>query len=107
MESQRTVEAKNAGTSLADAECVPPPAGFRASTADAVWRVQRDRFFLTEARKTSGATVGFGVIVQLMIFGILADAGYPTWRIGALAALYACFFFAHRMILGRTLDPTR
>src|SRR5439155_22667809 len=101
---QRTVGRPSTGTSLAAEACVPPPSGFRAPTADAVWRIQRDRIFLTEARKTARKATASGIAVQLTIFGILWDAGYPIWRIGALAGLYAAFMLAHRLILGRTSE---
>jgi signal transduction histidine kinase len=72
-----------------------------------VWRRQRDLFFVTEARETSRAMLGLGVIVQLMTFGILFHAEYPAWRIGALAGLYAAFVVGHRFIMKCTLDTHR
>src|SRR5687768_4086049 len=107
MRSQQTVECGGNGTSLADAVVVPPAPGFRTPTADAVWRSQRDRFFLSEARTTSRLTIGLGVFVQLAIVAIMWDAGYPTWRVVALLAIYAAFALAHKVILGCTDDPQK
>ncbi len=95
-----------AGTSLADALVVPPPA-FRAPSADTVWRTQRDRYFLSEARTTTRITLGLGVLVQLLVLGLLWSAGYPTWRIIAVGGLYAAFMLAHKIVLSVTSDPHR
>ena len=86
------------GTSLAPALHVPAPV-FAAPSADAVWRSQRDRFFLSEARKTARITLGLGVLVQLLLLAIMCHAGYPTWRIGALGGLYVAFAIAHKFII--------
>jgi signal transduction histidine kinase len=72
-----------------------------------VWRRQRDLFFITEARKTTRATIGLGVIVQLVTFGLMLHAEYPTWRIGALGGLYLTFVLVHRFIMQCTLDSQR
>ena len=106
MGSQQTVECAANGTSLADSVVVPP-APSPTPTADVVWRIQRDRFFLSEARTTSRLTIGLGVIVELAIVGIMSDAGYPTWRMIALCAVYVAFALAHKIILGCTDDPTK
>jgi signal transduction histidine kinase len=94
------------GTSLADVTAVPPANGPR-TPAEAVWRRQRDLFFIAEARKTTRATIGLGVIVQLVTFGLMLHAEYPTWRIGALGALYLTFVLVHRFIMKCTLDSQR
>ncbi len=91
------------GTLLADVSPVAP----RSSPAEAVWRRQRDLFFVAEARNTSRTMIGLGVIVQLVTFGILLHAEYPAWRIGALAGLYAAFVVGHRFIMKCTLDTQR
>src|SRR5262245_41816760 len=95
------------GTSLAEPSPVAPSPGLRAPSADAAWRRQRDLLFVDEARKTTRATMGFGVLVQLAVFGVMLHAGYPGWRIGALAGLYAAFFLSHRLIVHRTMESTR
>src|SRR5262245_41438082 len=95
------------GTSLAEPLSVAPSPGLRPAAADAAWRRQRDVFFVDEARKTSRVTMGLGVVVQLVVFGVMLDAGYPTWRIVALGGLYVCFFLSHRLIVGDKLDPSK
>ena len=104
MGSQFDGQCATAGTTLADAEGMAAP---RSLSADVVWRSQRDRFFLTEARRTTRFTIGAGIFVQLAIIGIFWHAGYPTWRIAAMAGLYVSFVFAHKLILGSTTDPQR
>jgi signal transduction histidine kinase len=95
------------GTSLADISPVPPASNPR-TPAEAVWRRQRDLFFIAEARQTTRATIGLGVIVQLATIGIMFHAEYPTWRLGALGGLYLAFVLVHRFIMmkGR-LDSQR
>ena len=107
MGSQDSVDPPCTGTLLANAIDVPPPPGFRPPSADAAWRSQRDRFFLSEARTTTRITLGFGVLVQLLIFAIMWHAGYPLWRIGMLAGLYAAFVIAHKMIMSSRVEPQR
>jgi signal transduction histidine kinase len=94
-----TKTASIAGTSLADASPVPP--GLR-SIPDAVWRTQRDRFFLRESRGTSRTTITAGMLVQAAQLGILIHAGYPVWRVGSLLALYVVFVLAHAVIMRTT-----
>jgi signal transduction histidine kinase len=105
MAPQEPVERPCAGTSLAHEIDVPPP-GYRAPSADTVWRTQRDRFFLSEGRKTSRVMVGMGMLVQLLVLAILWHADYPTWRVAALGGLYVAFVFAHRFVT-RHQDPQR
>jgi signal transduction histidine kinase len=107
MGSQQTVECRTAGTSLADSVVVPPAPNLRTPTADVVWRTQRDRFFLSEARTTQRLMIGLGVFVQLAIIAIMWDAGYPSWRIAMLGGLYVVFAAAHKIILGCTDDPQK
>jgi signal transduction histidine kinase len=95
------------GTLLADEIHVPPPTGFRAPSAETAWRRQRDLFFVAEARKTSRAMIGLGVIVQLATFGLLLHAEYPAWRIGALAGVYVAFVLGQRFIMECTIDSQR
>ncbi|MEJ7604416.1 MAG: sigma 54-interacting transcriptional regulator, partial [Kofleriaceae bacterium] len=103
MASHREGECPVAGTKLADGEAM---AGFRSQlAADVVWRHQRDRFFITEAHHTTRITIGLGILVQLALLAIFWHAGYPTWRIVALAALYVSFAVGHKLIIGCTTDP--
>jgi signal transduction histidine kinase len=97
----KTVDA--AGTTLAHDSRVPP--GFR-SAPDAVWRSQRDQFFITEARGTTRMMVGAGIFVQAALLGIFAYAGYPSWRIGALLAIYVTFLVAHAVIMRTTRESS-
>src|SRR5215212_1184043 len=109
MTSQRTAGATCPGTLLAEQLSVPPASspGLRPASADAAWRRQRDLFFVDEARKTSRAMMGLGVIVQLSVFGVMLDAGYPMWRILSLAGLYAAFFLSHRFTVGGTMEHSK
>jgi len=94
-------ESCSAGTSLADLSAVPPP------STDAVWRTQRDRFLISEARSSTWMIMGLGVLVQALMLALLWMADYPTWRIISLGGLYAAFALGHRFILGSTRDPAR
>ena len=71
----------NGGTTLAQ----PPPV--QDVGAGAVWRQQRDRYFLSDAPKTSKHTQIGGCAMQAVMVVILVEAGYPTWRIAALIPL--------------------
>jgi signal transduction histidine kinase len=106
MTSQDREHPPSAGTSLADALAVPTveecdPRG------DVVWRTQRDRFFMSEARNSTRLAIGLGVLVHCFLLTILWQADYPTWRIGAAGLLYVAFVISHRIILGTTQDPSR
>jgi signal transduction histidine kinase len=86
----------NGGTTLAQ----PPPV--QDVGAGAVWRQQRDRYFLSDAPKTSKLTQIGGCAMQAVTIVILIEAGYPTWRIVALAGVYVAFVIVHRLVMGRT-----
>jgi len=88
-----------AGTSLATPTGVPAP--------DAVWRNQRDQFFLQEARSTTRLMVAGGLLVEIALIAILVEAGYPTWRVVAALGLYLAFIFGHRVILTVTRETHR
>jgi signal transduction histidine kinase len=107
MTSQPTAAPNCPGTSLAEPLAVAPSPGLRPTAVDAAWRRQRDLFFVDEARKTSRTMMGLGVLVQLTVFGVMFHADYPSWRIFALAGLYAAFFGSHRLIVRRTMESTR
>jgi signal transduction histidine kinase len=95
------------GTSLADVSPVPPSSSLPGAPTEAAWRRQRDLFFIDEARKTTRATIGLGVFVQLATFGLHLHAGYPLWRIATLTGLYAAFVLVHRFIMMNTSDDQR
>lgn len=106
MASQRSALGSCPGTSLADMPAVPPPpTGLRSP--ETAWRRQRDLFFVQEARKTSRAMLGLGVLVQLASFGLMLHAEYPAWRVGTLALLWVAFVCGHRFIMKCTLDSQR
>src|SRR6476469_2062030 len=88
-----------AGTSLAVGPSVPP--AFDDSDidprGDAVWRTQRDQFFLSEARKSSIIMMALGGAVQLSLLFIMWLADYPPWRVCGLGVLYCGFAVAHRV----------
>jgi hypothetical protein len=56
-----------------------------------VWRGQRNRFLLEEARTTGQWLHAFGGVVQLVMLLIFLDGGYPTWRVTAAAAVFIAF----------------
>jgi signal transduction histidine kinase len=84
------------GTTLAQGDIVHEPV-----RAEAVWRAQRDRFFLSEAPKTSKFSMVGGLVVQATIIVILAIAGYPFWRVVAMIGIYAAFCLSHALVLRR------
>jgi signal transduction histidine kinase len=107
MASHLAAETPCDGTSLADDANVRVNPANRSAAVDAAWRRQRDIFFVSEARKTSRLMMFVGVFVQFFTLAVIYHAGYPTWRIGALAGLYAVFAVAHRLIMRCTLDPQK
>jgi signal transduction histidine kinase len=99
MESQVEPQAVVDGTTLAQPRAVSAP--------DAVWRTQRDQFFVNEARRTTRTITAFGIGVQLAIIGLLVQADYPTWRIIGLAGVYVGFVLGHRIVITRTRSQAR
>src|SRR5580704_12779095 len=91
--------ATDAGTMLAERRAVPAP--------EAVWRTQRDQFFVNEARNTTRTVTSIGCVVQLAVIGLLVQAQYPTWRIIALVGTYAGFILGHRIVIARTRAQAR
>src|ERR1700750_2127947 len=73
------------GTSLAPATSVGDP-----RPAD-VWRGQRNRFLIEDARTTGQWLHVFGGFVQLLILALFLDADYPTWRVAAAAGVFVTF----------------
>ena len=80
-----SAQAEYSGTSLAAGPGVADP-----RPAD-VWRGQRNRFLIEEARTTGTwmHLVGGGVRLTLLL--IFLDAGYPTWRATAAAVVFFVF----------------
>src|SRR6185312_17124545 len=91
--------ASDAGTTLAERKPVPAP--------EAVWRTQRDQFFMNEARRTTRTVTMLGLFVQLAVVGLLVHAEYPTWRIVSLVAIYAGFVLGHRLVIAKTREQRR
>jgi signal transduction histidine kinase len=56
-----------------------------------LWRGQRNRFLIEDARTTGQWLHAFGGVVQLVMVLIFLDAGYPTWRVTAAAAVFIAF----------------
>ena len=77
--------AECSGTSLAPAARVGDP-----RPAD-VWRGQRNRFLIEDARDTGQWMHAFGGVVQLVLFLIFLNAGYPAWRVIAAAGVFVTF----------------
>lgn len=73
------------GTSLAPATSVGDP-----RPAD-VWRGQRNRFLIEDARTTGKRMHLLGGLVQLVIYLVFLDAGYPAWRVGTAYAVFITF----------------
>ena len=70
------------GTLLAHAAPVGDP-----RPAD-VWRGQRNRFLIEDARTTRRWMHAIGAIIQLLMFVVFLHAGYPTWRLVAAAGVF-------------------
>lgn len=77
--------AECSGTSLAPAVSVGDP-----RPAD-IWRGQRNRFLIEDARNTGQWIHALGGLVQLVLFLIFLDAGYPSWRVAAAAGVFITF----------------
>jgi signal transduction histidine kinase len=91
-------QAELAGTSLAPAQAVGDP-----RPAD-VWRGQRNRFLIEDARNTGQWMHAFGGIVQLVLLLIFLDAGYPGWRIAAAAGVFITFALLQKSWIHRAHD---
>ena len=73
------------GTSLAAVTAVGDP-----RPAD-VWRGQRNRFLIEDARNTGNWMHAFGGCVQVVLLLIFIDGGYPVWRVAAAACVFIAF----------------
>jgi len=91
-------QAQLTGTSLAPAQGVGDP-----RPAD-VWRGQRNRFLIEDARNTGQWMHAFGGIVQLALLLIFLDAGYPSWRIAAAAGVFITFALVQKLWIHRSHD---
>jgi signal transduction histidine kinase len=58
-----------------------------------IWRGQRNRFLIEDARNTGQWMHAFGALVQVALLIIFLDAGYPTWRVGTATVV----FIAHAL----------
>ena len=73
------------GTSLANVDPVGDP-----RPAD-VWRGQRNRFLIEDARATGQRMHLLGGAIQLAIYLVFLDAGYPVWRVITAGAVFVSF----------------
>jgi signal transduction histidine kinase len=78
-------QAEYSGTSLAAGPGVGDP-----RPAD-IWRGQRNRFLIEDARGTGTWLHAVGGAVQLILLLIFLDANYPTWRVAAAAGVFVTF----------------
>jgi signal transduction histidine kinase len=86
------------GTSLAPDGSVGDP-----RPAD-IWRGQRNRFLIEDARNTGQWMHAVGGVVQLVMLLIFLDAGYPGWRIAAAAAVFITFATVQKTWIHRSND---
>lgn len=107
----RVVIAQDDGTRVAvtgdvDMPTDPPLRASAERISAEVWRAQRDKFFLEDSDATAKKMFGLGVVLQIVIVGMFAHAGFPTWRIVALAVSYVLFVAVHRLLVIRARrDP--
>ncbi|HEY5947612.1 MAG TPA: HAMP domain-containing sensor histidine kinase [Kofleriaceae bacterium] len=90
----RTVTA--AGTTLALDAAVPES----PRPAD-VWRGRRNYYFIEETRTITRWAMLLGGVVHAGTLAILADAGYPTWRIVAVGCVFVTFASLQRFFIAR------
>ncbi|HEY0192643.1 MAG TPA: hypothetical protein VGC42_16100, partial [Kofleriaceae bacterium] len=88
------------GTALAPTAAVGDP-----RPAD-VWRGQRNRFLIEDARNTGQWMHALGGVVQLVLLVIFLDGGYPTWRVGAAALVFVTFTLAQKVFIISKPDAT-
>src|SRR5262245_7082279 len=86
------------GTSLAPAEPVGDP-----RPAD-VWRGQRNRFLIEDARTTGQRMHLLGGATQLACYLVFLDAGYPAWRVVTAGAVFLTFTLFQTAVLRRSHD---
>lgn len=69
------------------------------SSPETVWRGHRNQFFAEEAGRTAKKTLWIGCAVQFAVVALFVHAGYATWRVFALTAIYAAFAVIQRLLL--------
>jgi signal transduction histidine kinase len=85
-----------AGTTLATDASVPEP----PRPAD-VWRGRRNFYFIEETRTIARWAMLLGAFVHAGTVAILAHAGYPTWRVIAVAGVFLVFSTVQRLLITR------
>jgi signal transduction histidine kinase len=78
-------QAEYSGTSLAQVAGVGDP-----RPAD-IWRGQRNRFLIEDARTTGAWLHLAGGVVHLILLSIFLHAGYPVWRVASSAGVFVGF----------------
>jgi signal transduction histidine kinase len=73
------------GTSLAPGTSVVDPRPAE------LWRGQRNRFLIEDARTTGQWMHAAGGVVQMVLLLIFFDAGYPSWRVASAAGVFLTF----------------
>jgi signal transduction histidine kinase len=96
-----TVEDR-AGTSLAEA-------GHMADlgVSGELWRGQRNRYFLANARRNHTLMMLCGACFQAATIAALYTGGVETWRLVALVGTFMFFGASQRVIVARVKDPAR
>jgi signal transduction histidine kinase len=69
-----------------------------------VWRGQRNRFLIEDARTTGRWLHLIGGCVQLAVYLIFFDAGYPTWRLLTAAGVFVVFTFIQKAWIRSSRD---
>lgn len=95
-----TSQVECSGTSLAVAAPVGDP-----RPAD-VWRGQRNRFLIEDARTTGKWIHLLGGGVQLVVFMIFLDAGYPAWRVITAGCVFVMFSFIQKAWIRSSHDAS-
>ncbi|HET7499352.1 MAG TPA: ATP-binding protein [Kofleriaceae bacterium] len=69
-----------------------------------MWRGQRNRFLIEDARTTGQWIHAVGGTVQLALMLIFLSAGYPFWRVATAMAVYATFALIQKIWIPRARD---
>jgi signal transduction histidine kinase len=91
-------EPECSGTSLAVATPVGDP-----RPAD-VWRGQRNRFLIEDARTTGQRMHLLGGAVQMAVLLTFVDAGYPVWRVVTAFGVFVTFALIQGALFRRSHD---
>src|ERR1700744_5857559 len=81
------------GTSMAQPTRVGDP-----RPAD-IWRGQRNRFLIEDARSTGQWMHAFGGLVQIALLVIFLDGNYPTWRVAAATVVFIAFALLQKVFI--------